>query len=40
MTKITNSNQYFISPVGNKNQTMDEHGPLNISGGRAGAMEE
>jgi hypothetical protein len=40
MTKITNSIQSHISPIGNTNQRMGVHGPLNISEVGSGAMEE
>jgi hypothetical protein len=40
MTKITNCIFNFISPIGNTNQRMGEHGPLNISEVGSGAMEE
>jgi hypothetical protein len=37
MKKITNS---LISPIGNANQRMRKHGPLNISEVGSDAMEE
>ena len=40
MTKITNSNQSNLSAIGNTNQRMGAHGPLNISEVGSDAMEE
>jgi hypothetical protein len=40
MTKITNSNQSHKSYIGNTNQRMGVHGPMNISEVGSGAMEE
>jgi hypothetical protein len=40
MTKITISNQSHKCYIGNTNQRMGVHGPLNISEVRSGAMEE